>query len=205
MASEGSVTRWIGEIKVGDELAAQQLWDRYFAQLVRLCRKQLGAHPRRVADEEDVALNAFASFCEGAQEGRFPKLHDRDNLWRLLVVIAARKAVDQVQHERRQKRGGGRVQGESGDDMGPDSAHHRRLEQLIGDEPTPEFAAMFTEQYQRLLRLLPDDVCRDIAQLKMEGYTDTEIADRLNCCRSTIQRRLALVRRIWSEQSLGNA
>src|SRR5262249_36398416 len=64
--------------------------------------------PRRAADEEDVALSALASFCRGAEQGRFPRLEDRDDLWALLVVIAARKAVDLRQREGRQKRGGGR-------------------------------------------------------------------------------------------------
>ena len=68
--------------------------------------------PRVAADEEDVALSAFDSFCRGAQRGRFPQLDDRDNLWRLLVVITSRKAVDLAQHEgppevrRRRARGG---------------------------------------------------------------------------------------------------
>lgn len=203
MASEGSVTRWIGQIKAGDEQAARQLWERYFAQLVRLCRKRLATHPRRVADEEDAALSAFASFCEGAAQGRFPQLQDRDNLWKLLVVIAARKAVDQVQRQRRQKRGGGQVLGELGGDADSGSAGQRLLEQVIGDEPTPEFAALVAEQYQALLDRLPDQVCRDIAQLKLEGYTDDEIGQRLDCSRSTIQRRLRMVRRIWSEEGSG--
>ena len=32
----GSVTRWIGELKAGEPDAAQRLWERYFADLVRL-------------------------------------------------------------------------------------------------------------------------------------------------------------------------
>ena len=71
---------------------------------------------------------------------------------------------------------------------------------VIGDEPTPEFAALVTEQYQALLGHLPDDMCRDIVQWKLEGHTDQQIARRLNCSRSTIQRRLRMVRSIWSQE-----
>src|ERR1043165_1882401 len=89
MNGDGSITRWIGQLKAGDPVAAQLLWERYFRRLVGLARKKLDGAPRRMADEEDVALSAFDSFCRGAEHGRFPRLEDRDDLWRLLVVITA--------------------------------------------------------------------------------------------------------------------
>src|SRR5438105_9866914 len=92
MSSPGSVTYWIGQVRVGDPAAAQQLWERYFQRLVGLARKKLQDAPRRAADEEDVALSAFASFCRGAARGQFPQLADRDNLWHLMVTLTARKA-----------------------------------------------------------------------------------------------------------------
>ncbi len=91
---EGSVTRWIADLKGGDAEAARALWGRYFDDLVRIARAKLRA-TRRVGadeDEEDAALSAFDSFCAGAARGQFPNLADRHDLWRLLVVIAARKA-----------------------------------------------------------------------------------------------------------------
>jgi hypothetical protein len=105
----GSVTCWLGPLQTGDSDAARQLWGRYIADLVRLARAKLRDSLRTVADEEDVALSAFDSFCRGVKLGRYPLLEDRDNLWRLLVTITARKAADQVQREHRQKRGRGRI------------------------------------------------------------------------------------------------
>src|SRR6478672_9490680 len=90
--SSGSVSHWIHLIKAGENDAAQPLWERYFQRLARFARKELQGNPRRLADEEDVALSAFDSFCRGAAAGRFPQLADRDDLWRLLLVITARKA-----------------------------------------------------------------------------------------------------------------
>src|ERR687886_50259 len=96
---DGSVTRWLGRLQAGDPAAAQQLWERYFPRLVGLARQRLRGAPRRAADEEDVALSAFDSFCRGVARGRFPQLHDRNNLWGLLVLITARKALNLAQHE----------------------------------------------------------------------------------------------------------
>src|SRR4051812_49720034 len=101
MSSGDSVTVWIERLQAGDLDAAQPLFDRYYVGLVRLARARLGSFPRRAVDEEDVALSAFDSFCRGAENGRFPQLRDRDNLWRLLVKITARKVIDARRHEAR--------------------------------------------------------------------------------------------------------
>src|SRR5262245_28813364 len=87
MPSPGSVTIWLSQLKAGDTAAAQHLWQGYYRRLVGLARQRLQGRPRAVADEEDVALSAFDSFCQGVERGRFPQLDDRDDLWQLLVVL----------------------------------------------------------------------------------------------------------------------
>jgi hypothetical protein len=157
-----AVTGWLDGLKAGDQDAARSLWRRYFESLARLARARLGNSPRAVADEEDAALSAFDSFCRGAAQGRFPRLDDRDDLWRVLVVIAERKAIDQANRERRQKRGGGRLD-EARADAGPG------LEAAAGREPTPEFAAIMAEECRLRLGELRDESLRRVALLRMEG------------------------------------
>ena len=152
------------------------------------------------ADEEDAALSAFNSFCDGAARGRFPQLTDRDDLWRLLVVITARKAMAQAHRERRKKRGGGRVVDEAilfGQQSGDDGSI-AGLERIAGEGPTPEFAAIMAEECQRLLEALDDDSLRQVALSRMEGYTNDEIAAQLGCARRTVARRLELIRKTWT-------
>jgi hypothetical protein len=76
----------------------------------------------------------------------------------------------------------------------------QRHRQVVGDEPTPEFAAQVAEEYQRLLDLLGDATLQQIAIWKMEGLTNDEIAERLDCSRWTIARKLDTIRIIWSEE-----
>ena len=194
---DGSVTHWLGALKGGDAAAAQRLWERYFDRLVRLARAKLGAMPRGAADEEDVALSAFHSFCQGAARGRFPRLDDRDNLWRLLVTITARKALDQVRRQARQKRGGGRVLVGSAQAGGEDDTDGAGLDQVVGQEPTPQFAAMVADECRRLLAALGDETLRRVALLRMEGCSDEEIAARVDCSLRTVSRKLALIRKAW--------
>jgi len=190
MADEhGSVSEWIQQLKAGDkDLPAEKLWERYFQRLVGLARTKLGALPRRIADEEDVALSAFDSFCQGAARGKFPQLDDRDNLWRLLVTITARKVYQLNLTSSREKRGRNAI---------PDQEAGIGLEQFVATEPTPQFAAQAAEEYQQLLALLPGEDLRSIAQWKMEGFTNEEIAGRLGFVVRSVERRLRSIRICW--------
>src|SRR5271157_3610291 len=181
MDSSRGVTHWIGQLRAGDQVAAQQLWEGYFRRLVGLARGKLQGLSRRAADEEDVALSAFASFCRGVEGGRFPQLADRDDLWRLLVTITARKALHLARDEHCQKRGGGAVRDEA-------ALGHR-----------DGSAAEDAEECQRLLDRLGDADLRTIAVCKMEGYTTEEIAAKLRRAPRTVQRKLDLIRRRWTE------
>src|SRR5262245_7214608 len=200
MSSEGSVTRWVTALKGGDLAAAQPLWERYHRQLIALARRKLESSPRRTADEEDVVQSAFHSFFRGVARGRFPRLDDRDNLWRLLVVITARTAVDQLAREHAGRRGGGTFRVEprmSLDESGWDDA---AVERVAGEEPTPEFAAQLAEQYRLLLERLGDESLRRVAVWKMEGLTDDEVAEKLDCSRRTVARKLDAIRALWSKE-----
>jgi DNA-directed RNA polymerase specialized sigma24 family protein len=183
----GSITHWIWQLKNGDQAAAQQLWECYYRRLVSLARARLHGQPRRVADEEDVALSAFDSFCRGAAEGRFPQLADRDNLWPLLVVITSRKAADLIEYENRQKRSGGDEVAE--------------LNGLLSQDPSPAFALEMAEACQRLLGLLGDPTLQAVAVWKMEGYSEIEIANRLGCVPRSVRRKLRAIRQLWSQEA----
>jgi RNA polymerase sigma factor (sigma-70 family) len=193
--TEGSITGWYNSLQRGNQAAAAQLWERFAQRLIHLARLRLRPGRHQGADEEDAVLSAFDSFCRAAEQGKFPDLHDRDGLWQLLVAITLRKVSDQIVHERRQKRGGGAVLRET-DLAGSGSS----LEEIMSREPTPQMAAEMTEQCQRLLNLLDDDELRAIALAKLEGYTDYEVAERLGCARSTVQRRLKLIRSLWEAE-----
>src|SRR5262245_9951905 len=79
----GSVSLWLERLRAGDAAAAQPIWERYYERLVRLARRRLPTRIRS-ADEEDVAQSAFHSFFRAVEQGRFPALADRDNLWAVL-------------------------------------------------------------------------------------------------------------------------
>jgi DNA-directed RNA polymerase specialized sigma24 family protein len=202
-ADGGSVTRWIGHLKEKDGAAALHLWERYFHRLVGLARIKLGQAPKAVGDEEDAALSAFHSLCDGAGRGRFDRLRNREDLWRLLVVITSNKATDLKKWQGRAKRGAGRVTSEL-DPSGEASGGPSALERIASAEPTPGLAAELAEEYQRRLDALGDDTLRRIAQLRLEGYDYDEIAERLGVARRTVARKLQMIRVAWGGVNEGN-
>ncbi len=165
--------------------------------MVGLARRKLDASRASdvAVDEEDVALSAFDSFCGGAADGRYPDLFDRDDLWRLLVVITTRKAISESRRQNRQKRGAGLVRNES--QLSSLDDEDEVLARAVGTEPTPESAAIVVEEYRRLLDRLGDDTLRKVAVWRMEGFSVDEIAEKLGCARRTVARQLALIRTIW--------
>lgn len=196
------VTVWIDRLKAGDTVAAQRLWEVYFERMVDLARRKLSNLPRAAADEEDVALSAFKSFCLGAQAGRFTQLLDSDNLWPLLMAITVNKSVDLIRTANRQKRGG-TGQAATDGDSGRAIPVAEALSDLISREPTPEFAAEMSDQLERLLDRLDDtgDLdLRRICLLKLEGYKTPEIAERIGCVARTIERKTQLIAKLWGKE-----
>jgi RNA polymerase sigma factor (sigma-70 family) len=194
LSSTGSITALVEQLKGGDHEAARLLWQRYYPRLVVQARRKLQGASLRVADEEDVVLSAFDSFCRRAEQGRFPDLKDRDGLWALLVVITSRKATDLLRSHNRQKRGSGLVHGDSALPRGDSSPGG--LDDLPDDGPSPEEAALLSEEVETLLARLRDTALRQVAVWKLEGYSNVEIADRQGCSEPTVERRLAIIRRL---------
>ena len=197
MPLEDSVTDWIKALKDGDQRAAQQLWQRFVDRLLEIARNRLRHSPRRAADEEDVVVSAFDDLCRGVQEGRFPNLYDRDDLWQVLVMLTERKATSQRRRELAAKRGGGKVRGDSilrrvgkSDDG--------ETEQLVETMATPELAFEIADELGELLDKLNDWTLVKIAVDKLHGYTNEEIADRLGMSVRSVERKLRLIRTIWA-------
>jgi DNA-directed RNA polymerase specialized sigma24 family protein len=188
----GSITNWIQGLRDGEEEAAQKLWERYFHSLIELVRHKLPRHGGRLDEPEDVALSALDSFFRGVQRDRFPRLEDRSDLWRLLVVIAQRKTVDCHQLAQRIKRGGGAGHALEGLAMAVD--------ELPAQGPTPELAVQMAEDLERLLGLLTEPELRHIALWKLEGFTVPEIAAKLGCVPRTVERKLRRIRALWGEE-----
>ena len=203
---QDAITAWIESAGQGDEMAAFQLWEHCFPRLLKYAAKKLPDRLKRAMDEEDVALSTLKSFFSANQRGAFPDLASRDGLWKLLVCIAARKAQARLRFETRKKRGGGQVAGESIFINRNQSENAKQgIADFASDIQTPETLAEFSDEFENMLNSLSDDTQRTIAILRIEGYSVAEISERVGCAVRTVERKLNLIRRTWSESLDSNS
>ncbi len=188
-----SITQWLRRLESGDEQVAGLLWDAYFERLVWMVQQRTQYKPSRVDDAEDVALSAFASFCNGVKKQQFTGLANREGLWRMLVSIAIHKLIHRHRDQNRLKRGGGYVQ-ITQDDSAEDACEITH--QILSREPSPEVIVLVAEQYDRWMNALDSEELRKISQWKLEGYTNEEIADKYGVTTRTVERKLQLIRKI---------
>jgi len=201
MSSSGSVTAWLGRLRAGEEAALEQLHRRYWPWLVALARRRLQGVPGRAADEEDVAQEAFWCFYRSLQAGRVPRLANRHDLLALLTHLIACRAINQLEHEAAQKRGGGRAP--AGADLDLLLAPGRRWDeraQVADEGRTPLEEAILKDCYAHYLDGLPEKL-RDVAELYLAGCTHREIAARLGCVERTVERKIALILGRWQEMA----
>ena len=199
MDSEPSVSEWIEDLKQGDSAAMAAIWNRFSPQLLRIARNKLKGLQSRVADEDDVVLSVMNSLFVAAQQGRFPDLADRKDLWRLLLYITACKTSDIRRHENRQKRGGNQPHVSLSLESEEPQAGAVLSDRVLAETLTPEFAAIFVEEFERLLSLLKNDRYRDLAIAKLKGYTNKELARQYGCSERTVERQLTNIRLEWQQ------
>jgi DNA-directed RNA polymerase specialized sigma24 family protein len=205
MSSTGSVTKLISRVKEGDSAAGQALLARYFRRLLGLARAKLQGKWLRAADEEDVVQSALIGFFLGAERGQYAQLHDRDDLWHLLVRITIRKAQKLVKHNEAQKRhpgtrGGTLGTGVTHAGVADTPVEDGGIEQVPDPKSSPDLEVLAKEGIEQLLESLGNVQLRSIAVWKWEGYTNEEIATMLGCKVRTVERKLNLIRKIWSEE-----
>lgn len=189
--SENSVTNWMLLLKSGDEDAAQRIWERYFERMCDLARKKLGTDARRAQDEQDVVASAIFALYQGAAADRFRKFKNRDDLWQVLSMIVARKASN--------VRRSVVVRKETGEcDLGQSRFDSRNLQNWLSSEPTPDSLDSFDVHCQELLDQL-DDKLREVALLRLSGFSNAEIAQIRKRSVSTIERYLQIIRQTWED------
>jgi len=208
VASHSITQKWLPEFKAGNELAIDEIWRRFFGRIVRVVRRRLVDRgvPRRVEDEEDVALSVFRRLCDMADKGDLDEISRGDDLWVLLMTITAGKVTDLIRRQVATKRGGGKVKGEShfgreGTSADCDSG----MRTFAADELSPASQLVVADELERLLTLLPDAATRAVAERYLQGYKKTDVARELGIGRQAVYRKLALIFSIWRGEANNDA
>jgi RNA polymerase sigma factor (sigma-70 family) len=179
-----SITRLMRAVQDGSTSAVRPLLAAYFDRLVQLASKRLQNLPGLDGYDEDLALHSFHSVCQRLRDPARPlDLTDRDDLWRLLATRTISRTIDLI---RRHKPA--------------EILDEQDITQLLTREPTPEEAAEVADECRHLLDSLQEPELRQVALWKVEGYTNEEIAARLDCVPRTIERKVSRIRMLWKHE-----
>ncbi|HMF13415.1 MAG TPA: sigma-70 family RNA polymerase sigma factor [Gemmataceae bacterium] len=179
--------------RTNDEEAARRLVDQYLDRLVALARRRLSQRLASRVDPEDVVQSVFRTFFCRAREGKF-QIKDNDDLCKLLMRITVHKVLKQVEHHTAGKRDP-HMETEQG------NRTVERMNELLSKDPTPEAQVMFLDQLEHVMgELRPTD--RKILEMRMQGYSEKEIAAELNVSDRTIRRVLERVRGLAGQAGL---
>ena len=180
-------TQLIARWRDGDENAATELFNRYQKRLFPLVASKLSERMKRRMDPEDMVMSIMRSVFRmtGEQTRSFS---DERGFWKWFVTVALNKTYNRIDKMTTIKEGLLKDVSSEFDDR-------------IGGEPTADEVVEFTDLLDRVLSQL-DDEQRRVLLAKMEGLSQSEIADQMRVSTKTIQRMGPQIRRI-AAASLG--
>ena len=199
MTTDEQVMQWFRDLEVGDSVAAGQFWQALSSRVERFAAKKLSPADRKVANEEDITLSVFKSVMLRAERGEFQRVQSYDELWSLLLTITRRKVLNHLRNARRLKRGGGHVVGEV--DLLPanEESSAGGLAAVAGMEPDPQLEVLAAESIDELIKSRGDAELEKVVELKFAGHSNEQIAAELNRSLATVERKLKMIRTIWSK------
>jgi RNA polymerase sigma factor (sigma-70 family) len=178
----------------GDQDAARKIVERYLDRLLHVARARISQRLSSRVDAEDIVQSVFRTFFVRLKDGRFV-FAEQEDLCKLLMRITLHKTLRQVAFHKAAKRDPG-METEQGE-------HHReRLLALLDRDPTPEAAVAFIDQLEHFLTQL-EPTERQILELRLQGYNNDEIVEKLNLKYDRkIRRALEHVREVAEKEGL---
>lgn len=201
----GSVSILISKVKEGDEDSVRELWNRYSGALVRSAQTRISKQVAAKVDSEDLAQSVFFAIYRGAVEDKFDQLNDRAGFWTLVLAITRRKAVDRIRNLTAAKRGGAAAMRASQEAVGESVAN------IVDRAPSREVDPQVEVECEDLLESLKQQLDIEdasgmltrVAMSRIAGLSVKEIAAELDRTERTVERKLSLIRSLWSESIEG--
>jgi RNA polymerase sigma-70 factor, ECF subfamily len=186
---------WVQQLIHGDEEVVREFWERYGPQLEQLAGRHIARRLQPRIGPDDVVQSVCRTFLRRSKAGNYD-LTDTDGLWRLLCAITLTKVRQHVRFHLRQRR---TVLREAPQPSESSVQAPIRDAAVAAGQQTPDAAAAFSEQMEQLLGSL-DSEEQMLVQLRIEGFTQPEIAQSMGCSERTVRRLLTRVRAKWSRQ-----
>ena len=179
---------------------AERIWQKFFPRLMRFAKTRI-THLRTGAfDEEDIALSAIKSFFRCMEAGKYQAIEGDDELWRLLVTITSRKITAQLRRQMAAKRANEHTESVFGDADGAHDSFAPGLAQVMDKRNLPESTSAVINACEEMLGLLTNEMVKRTAIMRLEGYSNQEIAAELQCSVARVKQRVAKAKQVWNLQ-----
>ncbi len=180
---------WIDSVLSNTPGYEAELFQRYAQRLIAFARTRLPSDVSSRVDEEDIVQSVFRSFFRRNQGNEF-YFDDSLDVRSLLAAMTYRKVINTIKHHHRDRR---RTTCEQSSSTSDGSS------QLADRNPTPEELNILVDYLAWILNQL-NSAQREMIQLRLEGYTVAEIADRVQLSQRTVKRALARARELASDR-----
>jgi RNA polymerase sigma factor (sigma-70 family) len=178
-AMENEAKLLVEQWRQGDQDAASKLYAQYFERLMRIVSGQLLQSYQQQVEPEDVLQSAFGTVFKRISNGDFRFENDQD-VWKLLVTVTLNKVRGRIRFLNAERRDIRRTRrGETDFDL--------VLAEQLSKNPGVQEAVEFADLVRDIYGLLPEDETQ-VLQLRIEGYSQQEIADKLGVTDRTVRR-----------------
>lgn len=174
----------------GVDYAAAEIHREFVDRLVKLASKRINRRFQAKISPEEVVQSVFASFFRRNGDESYCLEHWNE-LWALLVKITVNKCINKVKAFDTSKRDIGRENGQC-------KSYDSVSSTFFGcdGEPSAQEMAIFNESLDELFDRIPEFSQR-VVGLRLQGMSNFEIAESLNCSERTVYRSLNRIREIF--------
>lgn len=180
-SADPSWKEWIQDLVAGKDQTVTEFWQLYGSRLQAVASKNLALNLRRRAEPDDIVQSVCRTFFRRAKDGQF-QFDDSEQLWRLLYAITLTKTRQYARFHSRKKRGVNQER-----NINQQAEDGKPAFDFVADDPTPEETVQLSDMLEQLFSML-DEEQQQIVEMKLEQFTNDEIAGKMGCSERTVRR-----------------
>jgi RNA polymerase sigma-70 factor (ECF subfamily) len=185
---ESDLSAILSRARSGNSEAEEALHREFVGRLVRLASQRINKRFQAKIDADEVVQSVFVSFFRRNAVGEF-QVENWNDLWALLVTITLRKCSTKVTSFMTAKRNVS-LERTVAREPGESSLS------VAASEPSPLEIATFNESLDQLFDLLTP-LQQEIVTLRLKGYSNVEISQKIGRTERTVYRSLDKVRDVF--------
>ena len=176
----------------GNPDAVSKLVERYFRKIAQYSNKRLDARMRVAEDGEDIAIMVLDTLTRNAQLGLFPNIQHREDLWLILILLTQQLVIERKRQANLERP----VIHNMTDLLTRANESH---ETYLQEDQAQSRILEIVDCWNELLKSLDNDRSRDIARLKLQGFSNREIATVLQIVPKTVDRKVNAIMQRWQD------